>query len=311
MKIKRLFLVFGIIGLFGVCYFYMNSHFDRLSRYPYEYPEARAKIDAKLNDQEIEYLIEYSIAPVEFIKYIDAESFNIYHIDTYHEVSNAAYYLSDLEVVSFSEQILYLNKKEEALEMLKTYYYNEVLDWLYNGDVYNDSAILVKNPDSILTYLSDDYTIGKRVPYIISDVDYIKTNGELKGRELLREPMNVMCAALDEDLKTRNCGNIVVDRAFVSYQKQEELYTSDSEYPCDLDMPGHSEHQLGLALDIKVANRVDFTSTRQYTWLKENAYKYGFIFSYDNRHNHLRYVGSDVSNRMHEYNTSFFQERYK
>ena len=60
MKIKRLFLVFGIIGLFGVCYFYMNSHFDRLSRYPYEYPEARAKIDAKLNDQEIEYLIDLS-----------------------------------------------------------------------------------------------------------------------------------------------------------------------------------------------------------------------------------------------------------
>ncbi len=39
-------------------------------------------------------------------------------------------------------------------------------------------------------------------------------------------------------------------------------------------MPGYSEHQTGLAVDINGA------VYDVYLWLQENSYKYGFIFRY-------------------------------
>lgn len=45
--------------------------------------------------------------------------------------------------------------------------------------------------------------------------------------------------------------------------------------------PGHSEHQLGLAVDINLASsKAHFENTKEYEWLKNNAYKYGFIERY-------------------------------
>ncbi len=46
--------------------------------------------------------------------------------------------------------------------------------------------------------------------------------------------------------------------------------------------PGNSEHQLGLAIDILKAGYDfdNFYQTKEAEWLKENAYKYGFIFRY-------------------------------
>lgn len=43
--------------------------------------------------------------------------------------------------------------------------------------------------------------------------------------------------------------------------------------------PGTSEHNLGLAMDI-CNTRDDFANTKEYEWLMENAYKYGFILRY-------------------------------
>lgn len=44
-------------------------------------------------------------------------------------------------------------------------------------------------------------------------------------------------------------------------------------------VPGTSEHQLGLAVDIN-ADKSQSTSEEVYEWLSKNAYKYGFIQRY-------------------------------
>ena len=64
-------------------------------------------------------------------------------------------------------------------------------------------------------------------------------------------------------------------------------------------VPGTSEHQLGLAVDINGA------SYDVYLWLQANSYRYGFIFRYPGykRENtgvaeevwHYRYVGKDIA----------------
>ncbi|MDD4027829.1 MAG: M15 family metallopeptidase [Bacilli bacterium] len=81
--------------------------------------------------------------------------------------------------------------------------------------------------------------------------------------------------------------------------------------------PGHSEHQLGLALDIVSINSGfgGFEETEEYLWLKDNAHKYGFIVRYPEEKEeitgysfepwHYRYVGVEVATYIYENNITF------
>ncbi|MCI9224672.1 MAG: M15 family metallopeptidase [Acutalibacter sp.] len=69
-------------------------------------------------------------------------------------------------------------------------------------------------------------------------------------------------------------------------------------------LPGTSEHQLGLAVDLEGATYDVFL------WLQENSYKYGFIFRYPGSKTditgtveevwHYRYVGVQAATEMYE-----------
>lgn len=69
-------------------------------------------------------------------------------------------------------------------------------------------------------------------------------------------------------------------------------------------VPGYSEHQIGLAVDINGA------TYDLYFWLQENSYKYGFIFRYPGSKTeitgvseevwHYRYVGVEAATEMYE-----------
>ena len=71
-----------------------------------------------------------------------------------------------------------------------------------------------------------------------------------------------------------------------------------------VSVPGYSEHQIGLAVDINGA------IYDLYFWLQENSYKYGFIFRYPGDKNditgvakevwHYRYVGVEAATEMYE-----------
>ena len=81
--------------------------------------------------------------------------------------------------------------------------------------------------------------------------------------------------------------------------------------------PGYSEHQTGLALDIttRLAEDEEFVNTEEFSWLKENAHKYGFILRYpEGKENitgysyepwHYRYVGIDVATKIYNENITF------
>ena len=76
--------------------------------------------------------------------------------------------------------------------------------------------------------------------------------------------------------------------------------------------PGHSEHQTGLAVDIMGSNNDYnlFAESKEFEWMKNNAYKYGFILRYpEHKENitgfkyepwHYRYVGKDVAKYIYE-----------
>ena len=74
-------------------------------------------------------------------------------------------------------------------------------------------------------------------------------------------------------------------------------------------LPGTSEHQLGIAVDIN-ADKSKCTNDDVYAWLAENAYKYGFILRYplDKQEItgtsyepwHYRYVGVEAAQEIYE-----------
>jgi D-alanyl-D-alanine carboxypeptidase len=80
--------------------------------------------------------------------------------------------------------------------------------------------------------------------------------------------------------------------------------------------PGHSEHQLGTAIDFKARGGrapwayADWGRTREGGWLARNAWKYGFVMSYPRGKKavtcyayepwHYRYVGQDLARQVHD-----------
>ena len=73
-------------------------------------------------------------------------------------------------------------------------------------------------------------------------------------------------------------------------------------------LPGTSEHQLGIAVDIN-ADKSKCSNNEVYAWLAENAHKYGFILRYPQGKTeitgtsyepwHYRYVGEEVANDIY------------
>lgn len=115
---------------------------------------------------------------------------------------------------------------------------------------------------------------------------------------------------------------IVIDSGYRPYIYQENLLKEllrqkGNEAYKSLAKPGYSEHQTGLAVDIGFYrdgvyddnfNVLDYQE--EFKWLRENAYKYGFIIRYpENKEKitgyihepwHLRYVGN-ISSFLYNY----------
>lgn len=115
----------------------------------------------------------------------------------------------------------------------------------------------------------------------------------------------------------------IMDEKINEYEKQgysaKEAKKRAEKY---VAIPGTSEHQLGLSVDIN-ADTDKCSSEKVYQWLDENAYKYGFVKRYpedktditgiSNEPWHYRYVGTTVAKIMKEENLCLeeYLEKYK
>lgn len=114
--------------------------------------------------------------------------------------------------------------------------------------------------------------------------------------------------------------NLTIFSAYRSFNKQSILYNNaaDKTY---VAKAGTSEHQTGLAIDIATRDTgltSFFENTPEFLFLKDNAYKYGFILRYPSSKEqitkypyecwHYRYVGKDIAKIM--YNNDLCLEEY-
>lgn len=80
---------------------------------------------------------------------------------------------------------------------------------------------------------------------------------------------------------------------------------------------GYSEHQLGTTVDLtdqaNDAAQTSFDQSSAFTWLQNNAYKYGFEMSYPQGNSyyvyepwHWRFVGIDLATYLHDHDLRFY-----
>ena len=283
---NRAITVMVIILIFLGAYIRMNTRFDRLSRYPYQDRQARKLIDEYLDDDAVNYIIEYAIEPSYFIDLIEAPGFNIYHVEYYRELMRDINYLTKYDIVAFAEETLkYENGQDIALNLLSAYSTNEVLFWLRNGDPYYPNAELSRTPDFLNIVLNEKTTIANRIPMGLVDASTIGFDEGIQIRTDMQNDLTHMCDAL-ADRYGGFCGGMNIEKAYVSYTDLEEEYRAgESSIP-----PGHNEHQTGLAIDVSF-NDIGADAERKIAWLLQNVEEYGFIRRvYNNEpYIHLRY----------------------
>ena len=108
--------------------------------------------------------------------------------------------------------------------------------------------------------------------------------------------------------------------AYRSYTYQESIYNTyvlrDGKEVADTysARPGHSEHQTGLAVDVKSEGCNEIT-TSEAKWLEEHAHEYGFIVRYTKENEsitgyieepwHLRYLGTELAKKVVDSNLTY------
>lgn len=114
--------------------------------------------------------------------------------------------------------------------------------------------------------------------------------------------------------------SLASNSAYRSYSTQEEIYDGDDTLTA---RPGFSEHQTGLVMDIGAESgecslEACFGETAEGVWLRDNAYRFGFILrypadkidvtGYEYEPWHFRYVGVDLATEMHERGVTTLEE---
>ena len=181
-------------------------------------------------------------------------------------------------------------------------------------DYYSNDIPLSKDKASKLDVIVNKYYKLDK-DYEPEDLTVINSkfaSGTQKLRKEAADKFEEMASdMLKENLK------IYAGSTYRSYSYQEGLYNryvkkdGFKEAETYSARAGYSEHQLGLAVDI-VNGKWNYLSEgdKEYTWLVNNSYKYGFILRYPHESEyitgyvfedwHFRYLGIELATKVHE-----------
>ena len=206
--------------------------------------------------------------------------------------------------------------------------YKEVHDYNYAVNIVNYPFIVssngdanvkyeISNPDSLLTlvkkgfYLPEDYEPKDLVVPNVSVAPDCENNKLRKAAAKAFEEMAK--AAEKEDL------HLVLNSGYRSYADQTKTYKEfetkyGGQYAAEyVAIPGGSEHQTGLGIDVTAQSVVEgkklvFGDTEEYDWVIKHCSDYGFIIRFEEGTDnitgiahepwHVRYVGKAVAKEI-------------
>ena len=160
--------------------------------------------------------------------------------------------------------------------------------------------------------------------YVPNDLEKIDIKYACNNMYLRKEAKeNFEKMAMDANKKGLNIVAVSTYRSFEYQNKLYNTYVKDKGfYYADIASAraGHSEHQTGLAVDVsdKKLDYDNFEDTKEFTWMINNSYKYGFILRYPKAKYlvtgfkyepwHYRYVGINTAAEI--YKKSLTLEEY-
>ncbi len=258
------------------------------------------KIDDIVSEKNIDYLLENNIDKTLALGIIN----ETYYIDEYLE-KYLNYHVINSNL-SYKEVVARVNSHIDVEFYTETEKTDESL---------GKFVILNKH-----YYASKDY---KGESLIVVDKEYNLYDTEF----MLAEECYQAFLKMYDDAKNEGFA-FKINSAYRSYERQINVYNGwveqDGVILADTysARPGYSEHQTGYAFDIRdfPLTNDDFSKTKAFTWVSENAYKYGFILrfplgkeyltGYQYESWHYRYVGLEAAKYIHD-NDITFEEYYE
>ncbi|MCI8394301.1 MAG: M15 family metallopeptidase [Bacilli bacterium] len=230
--------------------------------------------------------------------------------------------LKEMEYVNLQEYVKISNMEVDKIERYKSYQVanqTNAQDAVTKVNIGLDQEFYseistIKNPNSY-TVLLNKYR-GLPKDYAPNDLTSLSINPNYKLRAKAAEAYEqLQSAALLDNVK------FFPFSAYRTEQYQTRLYNNyvnrDGKKAADTysARPRHSEHETGLAVDIRSNGLSDNLTDNDYKWMLNNSYKYGFIVRYPKGSMpitgyieepwHLRYIGVDIATDIHEKNITF------
>lgn len=212
--------------------------------------------------------------------------------------------------------------KEENFERYKAYFngsYEKTVLYVNIGldkEYYTDTG---ETSDFSVTMIVNKYH-GVSDDFVVPNLTQISLDCSVDDENYLTkeaaDAFEKMCLAAREegyDILANSTYRSIDDQQ-KTWDKYLKLY-GQSYNDRFVTLPGYSEHHTGLAVDVKSAHSSIFKKSKEYTWMTENSYKYGFIHRYQESKVditgiaseawHFRYVGVEAATYIYEHNLSF------
>lgn len=170
-------------------------------------------------------------------------------------------------------------------------------------DKFYGDLILVNN-DAEYFSLGDEDLINIADANAEKGIDYLALPDN--SYTILRRVYEPLSAMVTDFYNIYYNDTLEIYGSYRSTQLQKEIY---DRYDGQLDedgfpraaLPGHSEHETGLAFDFSETVNGDYQGQGDFAWINENCYKYGFVVRYTDEKKditgfraepwHFRYVG--------------------
>lgn len=177
------------------------------------------------------------------------------------------------------------------------------------------------DPESITVFVNKEYALPK--DYVPKDLKIPNVLFETPGYEEKKHMRKEAADAL-EDLfhaASKDGVTLYAVSGYRSYERQYKIFTYNIwkkgkkhtlKYSA---VPGTSEHQTGLSMDVSIKSIdlklvTSFSTSKEGIWLSENAYKFGYIIryplgkekqtGYEYEPWHIRYVGKDLAKYLQD-----------
>ncbi len=198
-----------------------------------------------------------------------------------------------------------------------------ILEAAYFNDIVEvDGKKVIQNPENMMVLVNKEFALPEG--YAPNDLVRPNVSFSFGNQDIEKSYMRKEAAEALEKMFTEAANHqmqLLAVSGYRSYDRQVQVFNTEvqnvgrEQAVQVVAIPGNSEHQTGLSMDISSASAnfalsEQFGETPEGKWLAENAHKFGFILRYPNGKEgitgyqyeawHFRYVGEKAASEIHE-----------